>query len=179
MEGRGRLPLTSMPENQLKKFDLTPSKRPSILHGAKYVRGFVIRPEQMISLFHDTMPSLPIPKDAEHCGIGIEDSAEDSELLFYYTSKIAFDQHCFAINPNLFLRTLVNLADGLLPADSELDGIEVSRNFTVIMLRVKSAHWPETKGQSVPLYHLRYEEKELYLVHPAEILKEAKRIRVQ
>lgn len=168
-----------MPENQLKKFDLTPRKRPSILQGAKYIRGFVIRPEQMISLFHDTMPSLPIPKDAEHCGIGIEENSSDSKLLFYYTSKLAFDQHCFAINPNLFLRLLVDLADGLLPNDSELDGIEVSRNFTVIMLRVKSSHWPDTNTKQVPLYHLRYDLGELCLVHPAEIVKEAKRIRVQ
>lgn len=168
-----------MIENQLKKFDLTPRKRPSILQGAKYIRGFVIRPEQMISLFHATMPNVPIPKDAEHCGIGIEDNAGDSKLLFYYVSKIAFDQHCFAINPNLFLRLLVDLSDGLLPSDSELDGIEVSRNFTVIMIRVKSSQWPETKGPAMPLYHLRYEAGELYLVHPAELLKEAKRIRVQ
>lgn len=164
----------------LKDSIASPSGRKSILRGAKHSRGFVIRPEQMMALFHDTHPNLPIPKDAEHKGIGIEDAGINSKIQFYFESQTAPSEHCFELRPDIFFRMLVNLADGLLPWDSELEGIEVSRRFTVLLLRVKSSHWaPCPKDDMLPLVHLRYEFGKLLLVDPSRAIENERRIRIQ
>jgi hypothetical protein len=168
-----------MPDDPLKQFDVTQSKRPSILKGAKHIQGFVIRPEQMLELFRDTMPALPIPRDAQHCGLGIKDEGRDSKIQFFFTSNLSPFEHCFEMAPELFLKTLVGLADGLLPLDSELDGIEISHRFTVLMLRVKSDHFPPHPGNKLPLVHLRYDLGCLLLVDPAQAIGGEKRIRIQ
>jgi hypothetical protein len=168
-----------MPANgELKKFNATHSGRSSVLRGAKYSRGFVIRPEQMLALFRDTQPNLPIPADAEFQGIGFKDEGIDSQIQFYFTSLTAPWEHCFAMKPELFFDILVDLADGLLPLDSELDGIEVSHRFTVLMLRVKSSHWPAAPTDNLPLVHLRYEAGRLLLVDASRAIENEKRIRV-
>lgn len=169
----------------LKRFTGKVSGRPSIIHGAKFSRGFVVYPHQILDLLHDTQPGLPIPKDAELKGIGIQDMGRDSKIQFYFSSIIAPNECCLEMKPDHFFRTLVNLADGLLPTDSELDGIEVSKNWTVIMLRVTSSHWPPAPKEEVPLYHLRYDygslgRKELILTDPSKIVEEnSRRIRIQ
>ena len=170
-----------MPENgELKKFSATPSGRSSIVRGAKYMRGFIIRPEQILALFHDTQPGWPIPADAKFEGIGIEDEACDSQIMLYFTSVAAPNLHCFRMKPGQFFRKLVELADGLLPSDSELDGLEISRRFTVILLRVKSSHWAPCPQDDklLPLYHLRYEFGKLLLVDPAKAIKNERRIQI-
>jgi hypothetical protein len=164
---------------ELKKFNAKVSGRSSIVNGAKYGRGFIIRPEQVLALFHDTQPGIPLPKDAEFKGIGIEDSGMDSQIQFFFTSVSNPSMHCFAMKPAQFFAMLVQLADGLLPLDSELDGVEVSSRFTMIMLRVKSAHWPAPIGNTMPLYHLRYDLGRLVLVDPIKILDGERRIRIQ
>lgn len=166
------------PNGEVKTFDAVTSGRKSIISGAKYIRGFVLRPEQMLSLFHDTQPNLPLPADAHFQGIGFEDAGVDSLIQFFFTSQIAPWEHCFAMKPELFFRILVDLADGLLPLDSELDGIEISKNFTVIMLRVKSSHWPAAPRNEMPLYHLRYDLGRLTLVDPSKAIEGDKRIRI-
>lgn len=163
---------------ELKKSIATPSGRSSILRGAKYARGFIIRPEQILALIHDTQPGIPLPKDAQFQGIGIEDAGIGSQIQFYFTSVIAPSEHCLALKPTLFFRILVDLACGLLPADSELDGIEVSRRFTMIMLRVKSSHWPSAMGTDLPLYHLRYEFGRMLLLDPSKAIENERRIRI-
>lgn len=155
------------------------SGRKSILRGAKFTRGFVIRPEQILQLFHDTQPGLPLPADAKFEGIGIEDAGYDSKIQFYFSSIAAPWEHCLELKPEFFFKILVNLADGLIPADSELDGIEISSRFTVIMLRVKSSHWPPAPRNEMPLYHLRYDIGRLLLVDPAKAIEGDKRIRIQ
>lgn len=169
----------SKANGELKQFDVKLSGRPSIIHGAKYARGFIIRPEQIMELFHDTQPGIPLPKDAQHQGIGVEDAGVDSEIQFYFTSQSNPTVHCFALKPELFFSMLVNLADGLLPLDSELDGIEISPNFTVILLRVKSEHWPAPLTKDLPLYHLRYEFGRLLLVDPSKAIEKERRIQIQ
>ena len=169
-----------MAENgELKKSAATPSGRRSLIHGAPHKRGFIIRPEQMLALFHDTQPGIPLPADAEFKGIGVDDEGVDSLIKFYLTSVTAPNVHCFSLKPLVFFSILVNLADGLLPADSELDGIEVSRNFTVIMLRVKSSHWPPAGSDALPLYHLRYEYGRIMLFDPSKAIEQERRIRIQ
>lgn len=163
----------------VKHYKLESSGRKSILHGSKFARGFIIRPEQILSLFHDTLPNLPIPVDAEHCGIGIEDAGCDSFIQFYYTSKLNPHEHCFKIKPELFLRFLIDLAHGLIPTDAELDGIEVSHKFTVLLLRLKSSHWPAYESKNLPLVHLRYDLGQLVLCDPASAIEGERRIRVQ
>lgn len=161
----------------LKKFSGQASGRKSILHGAKHTRGFVIRPEQILSLFHDTMPQLPIPQDAEFCGVGMEDAGVDSMIQFFFTSKMAPHEHCFQMKPQLFLKYLIELAQGLLPADTELDGIEVSSKFTVLMLRVKSDHFPPVANpKEIPLVHLRYDLRRLILCDASKAIENEKRI---
>ena len=163
----------------LKEFSSKPSGRSSILHGAKYQRGFIVRPEQILALFHDTQPGIPLPKDAEFKGIGIADEGVDSEIQFFFLSASNPTVHCFALKPDQFFSMLVQLADGLLPADSELDGIEISSRFTVILLRVKSSHWPAPLGKDMPLYHLRYDLGRLLLVDPSKAIEMERRIRIQ
>jgi hypothetical protein len=82
------------------------------------------------------------------------------------------------MKPELFFNILVDLADGLLPLDSELDGIEISHRFTVLMLRVKSSHWPSAATDNLPIYHLRYDLGRLLLVDPSKAIEGEKRIRI-
>lgn len=139
----------------------------------------MIRPEQILQLFHDTQPGLPLPVDAKFEGLGIEDAGCDSAIQFYFSSIAAPWEHCLQMNPEFFFKILVDLADGLIPADSELDGIEISPNFTMILLRVKSSHWPAAPRNEMPLYHLRYDLGRILLVDPAKAMEGDKRIRIQ
>lgn len=170
-----------MNENgELKKFRVEHSGRSSIFSGEKkFTRGFIVRPEQILSLFHDTQPGIPLPKDAQFKGIGLEDAGVDSEIQFYFSSVTSPSTHCFALKPQKFFSMLVQLADGLLPLDSELDGVEISSRFTMILLRVNSSHWPAPLGKNLPLYHLRYDLGRLVLVDPEKALAPERRIRIQ
>ena len=163
---------------ELKRSNVKPSGRSSIIKGAKYQRGFIIRPEQMLALLHDTQPSIPIPRDAEFKGLGLQDEGSSSTIEFYYTSKYSPTQCCLALKPDLFFHMLVDLSMGMLPMDSELDGIEVSQRFTVILLRVKSSHWPPTMTTTLPLYHLGYEAGRMLLVDPSKAIETERRIRI-
>jgi hypothetical protein len=162
----------------LKSFELKHSGRSSIVKGAKYQRGFIIRPEQILELFHDTQPGIPLPKDAQFKGIGLEDAGVDSQIQFFFTSLTSPSTHCFALKPQQFFHMLVRLADGLLPLDSELDGIEISSRFTMILLRVQSSHWPAPITKDLPLYHLRYEFGRILLIDPSKAF-EQRRIQIQ
>lgn len=165
---------------ELKQFAAKPSGRASILHGAKFQRGFTINPGQILSLFHDTHPELPIPVDAVFQGIGLDDAGVDSKIQFYFTSVQAPWEHCFELKPEYFFRLLVQLADGLLPLDSELDGMEISPRFTLLLMRVKSSHWAPAPGTLLPLYHLRYDIGRLSLHGPDEAIRDGQRqIRIQ
>lgn len=166
---------------ELKKSSTTPSGRSSILKGAKYARGFIIRPEQMLELLHDTQPALPLPRDAIFQGLGIDDGGVDSRIQFFFTSLSAPHEHCLSLRPELFFRMLVELSSGLLPLDSHLDGIEISPRFTVILLRVKSSHWPVPRVEdgNMPIYHLRYEYGKILLVDPSKAIEQEKRIQIQ
>jgi hypothetical protein len=157
-------------DDDLKRFNTTPSGRSSIIKPSekKFHRGFVVRPDQMIELFHDTQPSLPIPKDAEFKGIGISDEGSNSKIQFFFSSVIAPQEHCLEMKPHYFFKVLLDLCMGLMPMDSELDGIEISPRFTMILLRVKSSHWPPAISQTLPLWHLRYEGKRLLVQNPEE-----------
>lgn len=164
----------------LKKFNARPSGRSSLIGDTrkKYDRGFIIRPEQIMDLLHDTHPELPIPKDAKHEGIGIEDAGYDSAIQFFFSSVTAPHEHCLAMKPQVFFTLLKDLAQGLIPMDGELDGIEISSRFTVILLRVKSSHWPPPITELLPLYHLRYEFGRLLLVPPESAIEHERRIRI-
>jgi len=164
---------------EAKQFSASRSGRSSIISGAKYQRGFIIRPEQMLALFHDTQTGIPLPNDAEFKGLGLDDAGVDSKIEFYFKSATNPHEHCFALNPHLFFKILVDLACGLLPLDSELDGIEISPRFTVILLRVQSSHWPAPLTNQMPLYHLRYEAGRMLLVDPSKAIEQERRIRIQ
>lgn len=170
-----------MAENgELKQFNAKRSGRASIFSGEKkFARGFVIRPEQILNLFHDTQPGIPLPKDAQFKGIGVDDAGVDSQIQFYFTSASNPSVHCFAMKPEKFFGLLVELADGLLPLDSELDGIEVSSRFTMILLRVTSSHWPAPIAKDLPLYHLRYDLGRLLLVDTNNFMEPERKIIIQ
>ncbi len=76
-------------DGALKKSIVSASGRSSILKGAKFQRGFVIRPEQMLELLHDTQPSLPIPKDAKFEGIGLEDAGRGDRARAIARARLA------------------------------------------------------------------------------------------
>ena len=73
----------------------------------------------------------------------------------------------------------MELSDGLLPLDAELDGIEISKICTLIMLRVKSSHWPAPLGHTLPLYNLRYDLGRLVLTNPDDPDNSERRILIQ
>src|SRR2546430_2089508 len=127
---------------------LVPSGDKPIAAGAKHSFGLVIKPDQMLELIHDFIPNAPVPFDAKHIGLGIEDGS-DSKIRFYFESVLNPLENCLEMDPNHFLQTLKRCADGLLPADSELEGIEVSNHFTVILLRIRSDHFPPHAGQDL------------------------------
>lgn len=169
---------------ELKKYQGTLSGRPSIIQGAKHMRGFVVIPSQILDLLHDTQSSLPIPADAVHQGIGIDDAGVDSKFQFYFTSLAAPNCHCVALKPEILFRILKELSSGMIPLDAELDGIELSGKWTAVMLRVASSHWPAALEDRMPLYHLRYDygrtgAKELILTDPSKLIEGGQRLRIQ
>jgi hypothetical protein len=162
-----------------RKTTLQASGRKTLFDGVKYAMGLVIRPEQMLELLHDAEKTCPIPFDAIVQGIGINDNGADSRIQFFYTSLISPLNNVIELNPHHFLEILKRVSEGLIPLDAELDGIEVSPIFTVLMLRIKSSRIPPTKGPNPPIAHLRYEAGQLQLVSPAyAIAKDEKRIQL-
>jgi len=160
------------PNGELKQFSQETSGRASIIHGSKQCRGVILVPEQILLLLHDTQPGWPIPDDAEYRGIDMRSNGQDSYIKFMFVSREEPALHCFELTPEFFFKTLKDLADGLIPSDSELDGIEMSKRWTYMQLRVKSAHWPEAAADNLlPLYHLRYLGGYLELLPPQQALK--------
>lgn len=157
---------------------ITPSGRPSMAKGAAHAFGLTIRPEQMLEFFHDVLLSAPIPFDAMFEMLELDDKGADSEIAFYFTSTINPLENCVCFNVQHFFRLLKTHADGLIPLDAELDGIEASELFTVILLRIKSDHFPPHAGNELPLAHLRYEAGQLSLVNTFEAIKKDRRIAI-
>lgn len=155
---------------------ITKSGRASITMGARHLFGLTIRPEQMLEFFHDVIPSAPIPFDANFEMLGFDDSTRTIE--FYFTSKLVRPA-CYQMTVEEFFLTLKRHGEGIIPSDAELDGIEVSDKFTVIMLRVRSDHFPPHPGDKLPIAHIRYEAGELALVNPAEAIFKDRRIRIK
>lgn len=156
---------------------LIPSGTPPVAAGVKHSFGLVIKPDQMVELIHDFIPSAPVPFDAQHVGLGIEDGSHP-KIRFYFQSSINPIENCVELDPNHFLNILKRAGDGLIPLDSELEGIEASNKFTVILLRVKSDHFPAHSGNDLPLCHLRYEAGELTLVNVFDAIHKERRIRI-
>lgn len=146
--------------------------------GVRHAFGLAIRPEQMLEFFHDVIPTAPIPKDAQFQGLGIEDSGCDSKVKFYFTSVVNPFENCVELSPAYFLEILKRHTDGLVPRDAEFDGIEISARFTVILLRIKSEHFPPHPGNDLPLAHLRYEAGQLMLLNVFEAVKKDRRIQI-
>ena len=154
------------------------SGRPAMARGVRHAFGLAIRPEQMLEFFHDTIPSAPIPFDARFVGLRIEDEGADSKIAFHFDSQLNPFENCVELRPADFVAILKNHVEGLIPSDSELDGIEVSDRFTVILLRLKSDHFPPHSGNDLPMAHLRYEGGELMLLNAFEAIKKDRRIQI-
>lgn len=153
--------------------------RKSVVRGMKYVRGFVVRPEQMIQLLRDIRPDAPIPPDAQVIGLGIEEKGRESRIRLYYHSLVNPLENCLEMHPHTLFQHLKGVAEGIIPADGELDGIEISTRFTVLMLRVKSEHFPPWVGDAMPVMQLRYEWGTLFLFDPASIIEERREQRIK
>jgi hypothetical protein len=165
---------------ELKKSVTTASGRSSILKGATFVRGFTVKPDELLSLIYDTEQHAPFPKDAVFKGFGCHSAGVDSIVELYYTSVSAPDQVCFAEKPEAFLRRIIQLSHGFIPLDSELDGIELSNRWTIVLLRIKSSHWPPAmKDDFLPLAHLRYAFGRLILTDISRAVENEKRITIQ
>ena len=124
--------------------------------GAAHAFGLTLRPEQMLEL---------------------DDKGADSEIGFYFTSSVERPA-CFQMKVQEFFSLLKTHGEGLIPQDAELDGIEASNRFTVIMLRIKSDHFPPHAGNELPLAHLRYEAGELQLLNVFESVAKDRRIKI-
>jgi hypothetical protein len=154
------------------------SGRTPISSGVRHAFGLTIRPEQMLEFFHDVMPHAPIPFDARFEMLEFEDKGEDSEIGFYFTSIVNPLENCVRMGIDTFFQLLKKHGEGIIPTDAALDGIEVSNVFTVILLRVKSDHFPPHAGNEMPLAHLRYEAGELVLLNVFEAIKKERRIQI-
>src|SRR5574337_147850 len=152
------------------------SGRPPVAAGLRHAVGLVIRPDQMLQLLHDFLPNAPIPFDAVHTGLGVDEA--ERTISFYFESAVNPLENCVVLDPHHFLRILVQAGHGLLPADAELDGIELSSKFTVMLLRVKSDRFPPHPGDDLPVIHLRYEAGELYLLNVWDAVKKERRIQI-
>ena len=157
---------------------ILPSGRASLSMGARHLFGLTVRPEQMLEFFHDVIPSAPIPFDANFEMLGFEDKGADSQIEFYFTSSVVRPA-CYVMKVQEFFSLLKEHSEGLIPRDADLDGIEVSTNFTIIMLRVKSDHFPPHPGDKLPIAHIRYEAGELALINPSEAILKDRRIRIR
>ena len=158
--------------------EIVRSGRAPLAQGGRHVAGLTVRPEEMLDLLYDTQPYAPMPFDARFIGIGIEDKGAESLIRFFYESLINPHENCVALNPHYFLTLLKQLADGMIPWDAELDGIEVSDKFTIILLRLKSDKFPPHAGDALPLIHLRYEGGQLALISPLEAIKKDRRVQI-
>jgi hypothetical protein len=146
--------------------------------GVRHAFGLTIRPEQMLEFFHDVLPSAPIPFDAMFEMLELDDKGAESEIGFYYTSIINPLENCVRMSVQRFFSLLKQHGDGLIPLDAELGGIEVSGLFTVILLRVKSDHFPSHAGNELPIAHLRYEAGQLQLLNVFESVAKDRRIQI-
>lgn len=145
--------------------------------GAVHAFGLTLRPEQMLEFFHDVLPAVPVPFDAHFEMLELDDKGADSEIGFYFTSTVERPA-CFQMNVQEFFSLLKMHSEGLIPQDAELDGIEASNRFTVIMLRIKSDHFPPHQGNELPLAHLRYEAGQLQLLNVFESVAKDRRIKI-
>lgn len=157
---------------------LIASGRPPMAKGAAHAFGLTIRPEQMLDFFHDVLLSSPIPFDAMFEMLEVDDKGADSEIAFYFTSVINPLENCVRFNVQHFFKLLKANADGLIPLDAELDGIEASSVFTVILLRIKSNHFPTHAGNELPIAHLRYEAGQLSLINVFESVAKDRRVQI-
>lgn len=146
--------------------------------GVRHAFGLTLRPEQMLEFFHDILPTAPIPFDAMFEMLELDDKGADSEIGFFYTSLINPLENYVGMKVQYFFSTLKQHADGLIPLDAELDGIEVSGLFTVILLRVKSDKFPPHAGNDMPIAHLRYEAGQLQLLNVFESVAKDRRIQI-
>jgi len=146
--------------------------------GAAHAFGLTIRPEQMLEFFHDVLLSAPIPFDATFDMLEIDEKGAESEIAFYFTSMVNPLENCVRFNVQHFFNLLKIHADGIIPLDGELDGIEVSERFTVILLRIKSDNFTKHTGNELPLAHLRYEAGQLSLLNTFEAIKKDRRVQI-
>lgn len=146
--------------------------------GVRHAFGLTIRPEQMLEFFHDVLLTAPIPFDAMFEMLELDDKGADSEIGFFYTSLINPLENYVGMKVQHFFSLLKQHADGMIPLDAELDGIEVSGLFTVILLRVKSDHFPAHAGNELPIAHLRYEGGQLQLLNVFESVAKDRRIQI-
>lgn len=154
------------------------SGRAPLSMGARHLFGLTIRPEQMLEFFYAVIPTAPIPYDAKFEMLGFDDKGADSDIEFYFTSSVVRPA-CYHMKVEEFFSLLKKHGEGIIPSDAELDGIEVSERFTVIMLRVKSDRFPPHLGDKLPIAHLRYEAGELALLNPWEAIFKDRRIRIK
>lgn len=154
------------------------SGRAPLSKGARHLFGLTLRPEQMLEFFHDVIPTAPIPYDAQFEMLGFEDKGADSVIEFYFTSMLVRPA-CYQMKVEEFFALLKRHGEGIITGDAELDGIEVSEKFTVIMLRIKSDKFPPHEGNKLPIAHLRYEMGELALINPWEAIFKDRRIRIK
>jgi hypothetical protein len=123
------------------------------------------------------LPSAPIPFDAVFEMLEFDDQGAESVIGFWFSSSTE-RAACYQMKVQEFFALLKRHADGLIPLDAELDGIEVSQRFTVILLRVKSDHFPPHAGNELPLAHLRYEAGQLQLLNVFESVAKDRRIQI-
>ena len=165
-----------MDENeQLKKSIVTHSGRSSIIKGAKFHRGLVILPAQILSLLADNCPNLPIPEDFNYRGFDLKGGVGvDCAIVFHFFSLSNPHVHEIRMKPELLFNFIKSFSDGNLPLDAELDGFEADPNWLYLMVRVKSSHWPPAETDALPIYNFRYEFGQVGLYHPSRLIQDRK-----
>lgn len=155
------------------------SGRAPLSMGARHLFGLTINAQEILEFFHEVIPTAPIPKDAKLEMLGFEDKGIDSIIEFYFSSFIVGRPACYFMKMHEFFSLLKKHGEGIIPSDAELDGIEASGNFNLLMLRVKSDKFPPHPGDKLPMAHIRFQERELILLNPWEAIFKDRRIRIK
>ena len=152
------------------------SGKKSALFGARHQVGLTINASEILSFLHDCVKDSPVPYDANFLAIRIEEHGAESQMELYFESKANPLQNCICIKPMHLIHLFIKHSQGMIPADAEIVGIEVSTVWQSLLLFVlKSDKFPQATSNALPIASIRYQAGTLHLYPPKEALAQPQR----
>ena len=146
------------------------SGRTSALFGARHTVGLTVNPTEILAFLHDVVKDAPVPYDAVLRAIGIEDKGADSWIQLYFESVANPLENCLNIKPHHLIHLFMQHAEGMIPLDAELVGIEISDRFNLLLFVLKSDKFPAPQKDRLPIASLRYQAGVLKLYPPNQAM---------